>query len=46
MSELPGRNNPKNQPFEAESEIDKNDGRKEFVNLPEITREKRSSCLQ
>ena len=46
MSELPGRNKPKNQRIEAESEVDKTDGTKKLINLPEITWEKRTSCLQ
>jgi hypothetical protein len=37
LSELPGRNKPKNQPTEAESEVDKTDGSKKLINFPELT---------
>jgi hypothetical protein len=46
MSELSGRNKPKNQLAEAESEIYKSDGSKKLINLLETTWEKRTSGVQ
>jgi hypothetical protein len=37
MSLLSGRNKPKNQRIEAESDDDKNDGKNELVYFPKIT---------
>jgi hypothetical protein len=37
MSELPERNKFQNQRIETESEVDKSDGSKKLINLPDIT---------